>query len=76
MSESKVERKGIWFGFSKSRHGGTSHENPRFNRVVFNDWGASLPCLLPPMAVKSKPPAVRVVVDSKEVLLVQLKPFC
>jgi hypothetical protein len=29
-----------------------------------NDWGTSRPCLLPPMAVKSKPPAVRVVVDS------------
>jgi hypothetical protein len=34
------------------------------NRVVFNDWGTSRPCLFPPMAVKSKPPAVRVVVDS------------
>ena len=30
-----------------------------------NDWGASRPCLLPPMAAKSKPPAVRVVVDSE-----------
>jgi len=29
-----------------------------------NDWGTSRPCLLPPMEVKSKPPAVRVVVDS------------
>jgi hypothetical protein len=29
-----------------------------------NDWGTSRPCLLPPMAVKSKPPALRVVVDS------------
>jgi len=29
-----------------------------------NDWSASRPCLLPPMAVKSKPPAVRMVVDS------------
>jgi L-ascorbate metabolism protein UlaG (beta-lactamase superfamily) len=27
-------------------------------------WGTSRPCLLPPMAVKSKPPALRVVVDS------------
>ncbi|MDH3885992.1 MAG: hypothetical protein OET63_17360 [Desulfobacterales bacterium] len=30
-----------------------------------NDWGTSRPCLFPPMAAKSKPPAVRVVVDSK-----------
>jgi hypothetical protein len=30
-----------------------------------NDWGTSRPCLFPPMAVKSKPPAVRVVVDSR-----------
>ena len=29
-----------------------------------NDWGASRPCLFPPLAVKSEPPAVRVVVDS------------
>ncbi|MGD9228565.1 MAG: hypothetical protein PVF26_18815 [Desulfobacterales bacterium] len=29
-----------------------------------NDWGASRLCLFPPVAVKSKPPAVRVVVDS------------
>jgi hypothetical protein len=29
-----------------------------------NDWGTSCPCLLPPMAVKSKPPVLRVVVDS------------
>jgi len=29
-----------------------------------NDWGTSRPWLFPPMAVKSKPPAVRVVVDS------------
>jgi len=36
----------------------------RFHRVVFNDWGTSCPCLLPPLAVKSKPPAMRVVVDS------------
>jgi len=36
----------------------------RFHRVVFNDWGTSCPCLLPPMAAKSKPPALRVVVDS------------
>jgi len=34
------------------------------NRVIFNDWGISRPCLSPPMAVKSKPPAARVVVDS------------
>ncbi len=34
---------------------------PGFTR---NDWGTSRPCLFPPMAVKSKPPAVRVVVDS------------
>ncbi|MGD9182563.1 MAG: hypothetical protein PVG15_13870 [Desulfobacterales bacterium] len=34
---------------------------PGFTR---NDWGTSRPCLLPPMAVKSKPPALRVVVDS------------
>jgi Xaa-Pro aminopeptidase len=33
------------------------------NRVVFNEWGTSRPCLLPPAAVKSKPPALRVVVD-------------
>jgi uroporphyrinogen decarboxylase len=38
----------------------------RFHRVVFNDWGTSRPCIFPPMAVKSKPPAVRVVVDSEE----------
>ena len=31
-----------------------------------NDWGTSRPCLFPPMAVKSKPPAVRVVVDSQK----------
>jgi hypothetical protein len=64
----------IWF--SKP---GASHENPRFHRVIkffsiprplaagwliFNDWGTSRPFLFPPMAVKSKPPAVRVVVDS------------
>ena len=30
-----------------------------------NDWGTTRPCLFPPMAVKSKPPAARVVVDSK-----------
>jgi hypothetical protein len=36
----------------------------RFHRVVFNEWGTSRPCLFPPMAAKSKPPAVRVVVDS------------
>jgi hypothetical protein len=35
----------------------------RFHRVVFNDRGTSRHCLLPPMAVKSKPPALRVVVD-------------
>jgi hypothetical protein len=29
--------------------------------------GASLPCLFPPMAEKFKPPAVRLVVDSKTV---------
>jgi hypothetical protein len=29
-----------------------------------NDWGTSYPCLFPPMAVKSKPPALRVVVDT------------
>jgi hypothetical protein len=29
-----------------------------------NDWDTSRPCILPPMAVKSKPPAARVVVDS------------
>jgi hypothetical protein len=29
-----------------------------------NDWGTSRPCLFPPTAVKSKPPAMRVVVDS------------
>ena len=34
---------------------------PGFTR---NDWGTSRPCLLPPVAVKSKPPALRVVVDS------------
>jgi hypothetical protein len=27
-----------------------------------NDRGTACPCLLPPMAVKSKPPAVRVIV--------------
>ena len=36
---------------------------PGSHRIVFNDWGASRPCLLPLMAVKSKPPALRVVVD-------------
>jgi hypothetical protein len=41
------------------------HENPRFHRVVFNDGATARPCLLPPLAVKSKPPAVRVVVDSE-----------
>ena len=30
-----------------------------------NDWGTSRPCFLPPRAVKSKPPALRVVVDSR-----------
>ena len=34
---------------------------PGFTR---NDRGTACPCLLPPLAVKSKPPAVRVVVDS------------
>ncbi len=34
---------------------------PGFTR---NDWGTSRPCLFPPMAVKSKPPAVQVVVDA------------
>jgi len=34
------------------------------NRVVFNDRGTARPCLLPPAAVKSKPPAVRVVANS------------
>jgi hypothetical protein len=38
-------------------------ERTRFHRVVFNEWGTSRPCLFPPMAAKSKPPAVRVVVD-------------
>ena len=28
-----------------------------------NDWGTSRPCLFPSLAVKSKPPALRVVVD-------------
>jgi hypothetical protein len=28
-----------------------------------NDWGTSRPGLLPPMAIKSKPPAARVVVE-------------
>jgi len=28
-----------------------------------NERGTARPCLLPPLAVKSKPPAVRVVVD-------------
>ena len=37
-----------------------------FHRVFFNDWGTSRPCLLPPVAVKSKPPAVRVFVDCSE----------
>jgi hypothetical protein len=31
-----------------------------------NDWGPSRPCILPPVAVKSKPPAMRVVVDSEK----------
>jgi caffeoyl-CoA O-methyltransferase len=35
---------------------------PGFTR---NDQGTACPCLLPPLAVKSKPPAVRVVVDSQ-----------
>ncbi|MGD8657717.1 MAG: hypothetical protein PVG28_16470, partial [Desulfobacterales bacterium] len=30
------------------------------------DWGTSRPCLFPPMTAKSKPPAMRVVVDSNE----------
>ena len=30
-----------------------------------NEWGTSRPCLLPPTAAKSKPPALRVVVDSQ-----------
>jgi hypothetical protein len=34
-----------------------------------NDWGTLRPCLLPPMAVKSKPPALRVVVDSKAIFI-------
>jgi hypothetical protein len=52
-----------------------AHENPRFHRVVFNDWGTSRPCLLPPMAVKLKPPAVRVVVDSIWVDVAQFAQF-
>ena len=40
----------------------------RFDRVAFNDWGASRPGLFPSMAVKSKPPALRVVVNSDYVL--------
>jgi hypothetical protein len=36
----------------------------RFHRVVLSDRGTACPCLLPAMAVKFKPPAVRVVVDS------------
>ena len=32
-----------------------------------NDWGTSRPCLFPPLAVKSKPPTLRVVVDSTAV---------
>jgi hypothetical protein len=36
----------------------------QFHRVVFNDWGTSRPAFTA-MAVKSKPPAMRVVVDSQ-----------
>ena len=53
-------------GFSKP---GAWHENPRFHRVVFNDWGTSRPWFFPPMADESKPPAPRVVGDSKKLLL-------
>jgi len=44
-----IERYGHWHASGSTR----------------NDWGTSRPCLLPPMAVKTKPPAVRVVVDSE-----------
>ena len=47
------------FGFSKP---GALH--PVVKKNVFNDRGTSRPCLLPPMAIKSKPPAVLVIVDS------------
>ena len=39
--------------------------------VVFNDWGTSRPCLFPPMAVKSKPPALRVAVDSNMLMIIK-----
>ena len=45
-----------------------SYEKAKFRRLGYptrNDWGTSRPCLLPFMAVKSKPPALRVVVDSE-----------
>jgi hypothetical protein len=47
-------------GFSKP---GALREKPRFHRLVFNDCGISRPCLFPPLAVKSKRPVARVVVD-------------
>ena len=37
---------------------------PGSTALFFNDWGTSGPRILPPIAVKSKPPALRVVVDS------------
>jgi hypothetical protein len=37
---------------------------PGFTALFSTIWGTSRPCLLPPMAVKSKPSALRVVVDS------------
>jgi hypothetical protein len=40
----------------------------RFHRVDFNDQGTACLCFLPPLAVKSKPPAMRVVVDSVHAL--------
>ena len=36
----------------------------RFHRVVLNDWGTACACFWPPLAVTSKPPAMRVIVGS------------
>ncbi|MBW2486996.1 MAG: hypothetical protein JRE72_06225 [Deltaproteobacteria bacterium] len=36
----------------------------RLNAFARNDWGTARPSLLPRMAVKSKPPAERAVLDS------------
>jgi hypothetical protein len=37
-----------------------------------NDWGTLRPCLFPPMAVKSKPPAMQMVVDSADMISITI----